>query len=97
MNNAAAHDANPIRLIPIEEIQATLANSSRANVYARIARGLLPNPVKFGRAVAIPSNELELIVAAHVAGCTDAQIAELVRQIHARRPQAPINEQRHAA
>lgn len=98
MNNAPAHDANnPIRLVPIEEVQAILAASSRANIYSRFARGLLPAPVKFGKATAIPSNELEQIVVAHIAGATDAQIAELVRQIHARRPQTPIIEQRHAA
>jgi predicted DNA-binding transcriptional regulator AlpA len=95
-NNASAHDANSIRLVPIEEVQATLACTSRANLYSRFARGLLPSPVHFGKAVAIPSNELEQIVVAHIAGASDAQIAELVRQIHARRPQSPIAEQRAA-
>jgi predicted DNA-binding transcriptional regulator AlpA len=97
MSNALAYNANnPIRLVPIEEVQSILAATSRANLYSRFARGLLPAPVKFGKATALPSNELAQIVDAHIGGATDAQIAELVREIHSRRPHGPIAEQRAA-
>jgi predicted DNA-binding transcriptional regulator AlpA len=93
MNNAPALAAdNPIRLVPIEEVQSILAATSRANLYSRFARGLLPAPVKFGKATAIPSNELAEIVAAHIRGATDAEIIALVREIHGRRPRSPVTE-----
>jgi predicted DNA-binding transcriptional regulator AlpA len=96
MNNASANDANtPVRLVPIEKVQAALANTSRANFYSRVNRGLLPTPVKFGKATTIPSNELDAIVAAHVRGASDSEIQQLVRTLHERRGvsrQNPTNE-----
>ncbi len=86
MNNAPAHAADSrIRLLPLPEVQAILGNMSRATVYDRVGRGLLPRPVKVGKPVCFPDYEIDMIVAAHIRGATNAEIAELVSELHARR------------
>jgi prophage regulatory protein len=94
MNTVTAHaaDNSRIRLLPLPEVQAILGNMSRARVYDRVGRGLLPRPVKVGKPICFPDHEIDLIVAAHIRGATDAELAELVREIHARRPRSPVTE-----
>lgn len=59
---------------------------SRSTFYLHISQGLLPKPVQIGfRAVGWPSNELQAIVNARIAGQTDQQIKTLVSRIHAQR------------
>lgn len=82
-NSAVAHVADhhsQIRLHRLPEVQAAIG-LSRANIYSRVARGLLPRPVKIGNSISWPSNEIQSIVAAHVAGKSEADIAALVRTL----------------
>lgn len=67
-----------------------LRPQSRASVYVAMKSGLLTKQVSIstvddGRVVAWPSHEIDLIVAAQVAGQSKEQIRELVNQLHAQR------------
>lgn len=63
---------------------------SKSVAYERIAKGLLPRPIKLGdaRASALPDYEVEAVARAYVAGQSDAQIAALVARLHAARQEA---------
>lgn len=59
---------------------------SRSTIYLRIAQGLWTKPVSLGpRAVGWPTNEIEALNAARIAGKTDVQIRELVVALHEKR------------
>jgi prophage regulatory protein len=59
---------------------------SRSTLYLRIEQGLWPRPVSLGaRAVAWPDNEVGSLVAARIAGRSDAEIRELVQKLTAQR------------
>ena len=69
---------------------------SRSTIYQRIAEGLWTKPVSLGaRAVGWPSDEVEAINSARIAGKTDEEIRTLVVKLeqtqrvdrHARRPE----------
>jgi prophage regulatory protein len=71
--------------------QSVLAacGTSNSGLYADIAKELFVAPVKIGpRAAAWPSNEVEALVSARVAGATDDQLRTLVRRLHAERKTA---------
>jgi prophage regulatory protein len=58
----------------------------RSAFYSRIAARLLPEPVSLGgRAVGIPEHELDAVIGARIAGKSDSEIRELVRQLEAAR------------
>lgn len=72
----------------ILRLPAVLAHCgfSRSSVYARIARGLWPAPVRLGqRAVGWPESEIEAIITACIAGKSDAEVRSLVATIQAAR------------
>ena len=55
----------------------------RSTLYARISEGLWTRPVSLGpRAVGWPAGEVAAINAARIAGKTDAEIRDLVTQLH---------------
>lgn len=59
---------------------------SRSTIYLRIAQGLWTKPVSLGaRAVGWPSDEVEAINAARIAGNTDDEIRILVRKLESAR------------
>jgi len=59
---------------------------SRSSIYARIKGGLLPPSVPLGaRAVGWPAHEVDAILAATVAGQSEAEIRELVAELTAQR------------
>lgn len=63
--------------------------------YGRISEGLLPPPIKFGPRMSVwPSDELDAVMAAIVAGVSEDQIRALVADLVARRkgPQVPSPE-----
>jgi predicted DNA-binding transcriptional regulator AlpA len=71
----------------------------RASLYKRVAAGLFVRPVKaFGRQRAgWPSNEVQALVHAHIAGASESDIAELVRALHERRhSHSPVTDLRAA-
>lgn len=67
--------------IPAVKTQSGL---SRSTIYQRIAQGLWTKPVSLGaRAVGWPSDEVEAINAARIAGKRDEEIRELVAKLEA--------------
>lgn len=61
---------------------------SRSTFYLQIAEGLVTKPVQIGvRAVGWPSNEIEAILNARIAGNTPAEIKALVSELESQRTQ----------
>ena len=59
---------------------------SRSTIYLRVSQGLWTRPVSLGaRAVGWPSDEVEAINAARIAGYTDDEIRGLVSKLEAAR------------
>lgn len=72
----------------ILRMPATCANSgnARSTIYLRISQGLWTRPVSLGaRAVGWPASEVEAINAARIAGKSDDEIRQLVRELEAAR------------
>ena len=53
--------------------------------YADVQRGLFTPPVRVGRASTWPRHEVDALIAAQIAGATDAQLVALVRHLLAQR------------
>ena len=59
---------------------------SRSTIYLRVSQGLWTKPVSLGaRAVGWPSDEVEAINAARIAGDTDNEIRVLVKKLETAR------------
>jgi prophage regulatory protein len=59
---------------------------SRSTIYLRVSQGLWTKPVSLGaRAVGWPSDEVDAINAARIAGDTDDDIRNLVKKLEAAR------------
>lgn len=70
----------------IEQCKAQAGYRSHASIYGLIRLGLWTQPVKIGtRSSGWPAEEVMAINAARIAGKSDEQIRELVRQLHTRR------------
>lgn len=64
---------------------------SRSTIYLRISQGLWTKPVSLGaRAVGWPSNEVEAINSARIAGNTDEEIRVLVKKLETARQQSNL-------
>lgn len=74
-------------LVQIESAFAALG-LPRATGYEQIEAGLIPRPVRIGRRAVIPSDEINAIVDARVAGLPVEKVKELVGQLHAKRAAA---------
>jgi prophage regulatory protein len=67
----------------------TESGLSRSTLYLRISQGLWTKPVSLGfRAVGWPSDEVEALNAARIAGKTDDEIRDLVAKLEAARKDA---------
>ena len=72
--------------IPAVKLESGL---SRSTIYLRIAQGLWTRPVSLGaRAVGWPSDEIEAINAARIAGKVDDEIRALVAKLEESRKDA---------
>lgn len=72
-------------LLASKQVQIAFARGDTA-IGADIKGGLLTAPIKYSsRKNVWPSYEIEQLVAARVAGYTNDQIRELVKQLHAKR------------
>ncbi len=81
----AATQAAEIRLDRLPQTLAVIG-LTRSALYARVAAGLFTRPVAIGpKCKAWPSDEVQAIVQAHVAGASEAEIAALVQALHDRR------------
>ena len=59
---------------------------SRSPFYDKIARGLLPRPIKISeRAAGLPDYEIDAINAARISGASEREIKALVKRLHAKR------------
>ena len=70
----------------IEKCKDEAGYRSHASIYGLIRVGLWTQPVKIGeRSSGWPDDEVQAINAARIAGASDEQIRELVKQLHAKR------------
>lgn len=70
----------------IEKCKDEAGYRSHASIYGLIRVGLWTQPVKIGeRSSGWPDDEVKAINAARIAGASDDQIRELVKQLHAKR------------
>ncbi|MDC1436369.1 AlpA family phage regulatory protein [Gammaproteobacteria bacterium] len=59
---------------------------SRSSVYLRISQGLWTKPISLGgRAVGWPANEVNVLIAARIAGKNDDEVRDLVLNLEAKR------------
>jgi prophage regulatory protein len=70
----------------IETCKQHTGYPSTASIYNLITAGLWTDPVKIGvRSVGWPSEEVEAITNARIAGASEDQIRQLVEKLHAAR------------
>jgi prophage regulatory protein len=63
-----------------------LTGDTRSTYYAKAANGLMPKPIKIGpRAAALPAREIAAVNAARIRGASDADLKQLVTDLHAQR------------
>lgn len=73
-------------MLRIGTVKVELGHKSDGSVYTASRVGLFTKPVKIGeRAVGWPSEEVDAINRARIAGHSKAQIRELVIHLHAKR------------
>ncbi len=73
-------------ILRLPAVRAETGYRSHTTIYNRIKAGLFTRPVALGaRSVGWPSNEVEAINAARIAGQSEAEIRELVQALHAQR------------
>lgn len=79
-------------LLRIQNVKFETGERSNATVYSNIREGIFPRPVQIGkRSVGWPDYEVKAVCAARIAGKTNAEIKDLVRYLHGRRPEL-LNE-----
>lgn len=79
---------HPWTILRRQQVQAA-TGYSRSTIYAHMAQGLWPRPVNLGaRARGWPTSEVAAVMAARIAGKSDAQIREIVLQLEQERANA---------
>ena len=74
----------PILRMPA--VKAETGHRSHASIYGAVKNGTFTKPVQIGqRSVGWPSEEVAAINSARIAGKSDAELRELVTELHARR------------
>lgn len=75
-----------MRILRLPEVKSTLGHKADETTYGAIRAGLFTKGVAIGqRAKGWPDYEVQAIAAARVSGKSDAEIRELVKQLHAKR------------
>jgi prophage regulatory protein len=69
------------RLVRLAESMAR-TGLGRSAFYAAISDGVLPKPIKLGRASAWPEHELNSVVAAMIRGESQDALRDLVQRLH---------------
>ena len=73
-------------ILRMPAVKAETGHRSHASIYNAIRAGLFTRPVPIGqRSVGWPSQEVQAINAARIAGKSEAEIRELVNRLHAKR------------
>ncbi len=79
----------PILRLP--DVKAETGHRSHTSIYAAIQRGLFTTPVHIGlRSVGWPSEEVQAINSARIAGQSDTEIRALVEHLHAMRTEQSL-------
>ena len=79
--------ADKVKLIRIKQVQA-ISGLKRSTLYAYISKGIFPSQIKLGeRCAAWVENEILTVNQARIAGKSDQEIKELVRQLLIQRHQ----------
>ena len=75
-----------MQILRLPTVKGKAGHRSDASIYKSIRDGLFTTGVAIGqRAKGWPDFEVDAIIAARIAGQTDAQIRELVNRLHAKR------------
>ena len=73
-------------ILRMPAVKAATGHRSHASIYQAIRNGLFTKQVQIGqRAVGWPSDEVQAVVNARVAGHSEGQIKALVQSLHASR------------
>lgn len=73
-------------ILRMPALKAETGHRSHASIYNAIKAGTFTKPVQIGqRSVGWPSDEVQAINAARIAGKSEAEIRELVNRLHAKR------------
>jgi prophage regulatory protein len=73
-------------ILRMPAVKAETGHRSHASIYNAIRAGTFTKPVQIGqRAVGWPSEEVQAINLARVAGKSESQLKELVNRLHAKR------------
>lgn len=76
-------------ILRMQAVKAETGHRSHASIYNAVNDGTFTKPVKIGdRSVGWPSEEVQAINAARIAGKDLSDIRELVNRLHAKRLQA---------
>ncbi|HKF94541.1 MAG TPA: AlpA family phage regulatory protein [Gammaproteobacteria bacterium] len=73
-----------IRLLRLYDVLAA-TGYAKSTLYALIAQGLWPKPVKINRSSTWPDYESDAVCAAHIASKADEEIRQLVKELEAAR------------
>ena len=75
-----------MQILRLPSVKGRIGHKSDASVYNDIRAGLFTAGVSIGqRAKGWPDYEVDALIAARIAGKTDAEIRELVKVLHAKR------------
>jgi prophage regulatory protein len=75
-------------ILRMPAVKAETGHRSHASIYNAIKAGTFTTPVQIGqRSVGWPSDEVQAINAARIAGKSEAEIRELVKVLHTKRTQ----------
>jgi prophage regulatory protein len=81
----AKENQERISILRVKQVMSRTGNA-KSTLYLRIQEGTLPKPVSIGpRAVGWPSDEIDEIIAARIAGKTDEDILVLVAKLEVAR------------
>lgn len=73
-------------VLRISDVKAATGICSHTTIYNAIEAGTFPNSIPLGaRSVGWPSDEVQAVVAARIAGAADDELRALVQQLHAAR------------
>ena len=69
--------------LKLERLPSVLSRRSdgRSSLYLDIQRGVWTPPIRMGRASAWPEHETQALLAARIAGASDDQLKQLVRDL----------------
>ena len=79
-----------MKILRLPSVKAEMGHRSDASIYNAIREGLFPVGIKIGqRARGWPSDEVEAVITARVAGKSDDELKALVIRLHAKRLELP--------